>query len=162
MAKKISIYGILATLCLILGYVEHLVSLDFIAPGIKIGLANSVALLLLARGDIKGAFAVNITRILLSALLFAAPSTLIFSFSGGIASLIVMAILSKFHSFSTIGISVAGAAVHNIAQLICAFCLLGRGVLYYSPFLIIAALISGLITGFIAQIVLKKIKKISK
>ena len=90
MAKKISIYGILATLCLILGYVEHLVSLDFIAPGIKIGLANSVALLLLARGDIKGAFAVNITRILLSALLFAAPSTLIFSFSGGITSLIVM------------------------------------------------------------------------
>ncbi len=156
MAKKICLYGILSALCMVLGFVEHLVSLDFIAPGVKIGLANSLALLLIVFGDIKGAGFVNITRILLSALLFNAPSTLIFSLSGGIASLCVMALLSRSKSFGCIGLSVAGAFVHNTAQLICAFLLLGKGVLYYSPFLAASAILSGVITGFLASLISKR------
>lgn len=158
MAKKVCFYGILASLCMILGYLEHLVSLDFIAPGIKLGLANSVVLLLIARDDIKGAFLVNIVRILLSALLFSAPSTLIYSFSAGLVSTFIMAIAFKSQKFSIIGFSVAGATVHNITQLICAFLLLGVGVFYYFPLLLISAVISGVIIGLLAKTVLKKIR----
>ena len=67
MAKKIALYSILTSLALIFGYIESLFSLSFIAPGIKLGLANSVALILLCFKDFKGAVLVNITRILLSA-----------------------------------------------------------------------------------------------
>lgn len=158
MTKKICLYGIMSALCIVLGYVESLISFDFIAPGIKIGLSNSVALLLIARGDIKGAFAVNIVRILLSALLFSSPAVLIYSLSGGIASLAVMSLLSRITAFSVMGFSVAGAAVHNSAQLLCAFWLLGGGVLYYTPLLLFSAVLSGSFTGFLAKTIIKKMK----
>jgi len=158
MAKKVCLYGILAAVCMVIGYIEHFISFDFIAPGIKIGLANSVAIILIKQGRIKGAYAVNIVRILLSALLFSAPSTLIFSLSGGILSMTVMCILSRFNAFSIVGFSIAGAVTHNIAQLLCAALLLGNGVWYYLPFLLIAALLSGTLTGIFAKIVIKKIK----
>ena len=48
MAKRITLYGIFTCLALIFGYIESLFSLSFIAPGIKIGLANCLCLLLTA------------------------------------------------------------------------------------------------------------------
>ena len=158
MAKRVCFYGIFTSLCIVLGYLEHLVSLDFIAPGIKLGLANSVVLLLVARGDIKGAFLVNIARIILSALLFSAPSTLIYSLSAGVVATLVMALASKRGKLSIIGFSVAGATVHNITQFICAFLLLGAGVIYYLPLLLVSAVISGVIIGLLAKTVFEKIR----
>ncbi len=156
MAKKVTFYGIMAAVCIVLGYVETLLSFDFIAPGIKIGLSNSVALLLIAKKDVKGAFLVNIVRILLSALLFSAPSTLIYSLSGGIISIVVMSLVSKIDKLSIVGFSVLGAVSHNITQFTVALLLLGNGVWYYLPLLLIAAVISGTATGFIAGILIKK------
>ena len=161
MAKKTAIYGILTALCLVLSFVEHLISFDFIAPGIKIGLANSVALLLVYKGNVKGGFAVNITRILLSALLFSAPSTLLFSLSGGILSLVAVSCFAKISIFSVIGVSIIGAAVHNIAQLVCASLLLGGGVWYYTPILLISAVICGFATGLIAKLAFNKLNFIN-
>ncbi len=158
MAKKISLYGILSALCLALGFLEHLIPFDFIAPGIKLGLANSVALLLVAKGDIKGGFLVNTVRILLSALLFSAPSTLIFSLSGGILSLASMVLFKRMQYISLVGLSVISAAVHNLTQLFVAVFLIGEGVLYYLPVLLISACATGALTGFIAGLIFKRYK----
>lgn len=158
MAKKISFYGIFTALCMVLGYIEHLIPLSFIAPGIKLGLSNSVVLLLLIKKDIKGAFLINIARILLSVLLFAAPSTLIFSLSAGIVSTTVMVVLSRFKGIGVMGFSIIGAVVHNLTQLVCAVIILGIGVLYYLPFLLISALLSGALVGIIAKTLTEKIR----
>lgn len=158
MAKKVSFYGILVALCLVLGYIEHLLPMDFIAPGIKLGLANTLTLLLVAKGDIKGAFAVNIVRILLSGLLFASPSVLIYSLTAGLLSLTVMSLLSKLKQIGIIGFSVAGAVIHNITQLAVAFFMVGAGVLYYLPFLLISAVVCGIVTAEVAKILLKNLK----
>ncbi|MBQ3816942.1 MAG: Gx transporter family protein [Clostridia bacterium] len=162
MAKRISKYGLLACLCLIFGYIESFVPLAAGVPGIKLGLANSVALILIARGDIKGAFAVNITRILLSAFLFGSPFSLIFSLSGALGSMAVMVLLFKLKKFSVIGLSAAGGALHNIFQLLAALFIIGKEVLYYLPLLIVAGGISGTITGWVAFLILKKMKTIGK
>lgn len=158
MAKKVCLYGILSAVCLVLGFLEHLVGLDFIAPGVKLGLSNSVALVLIAFGDIKGAFLVNIVRILLSGLLFSSPFTLIYSLSGGIASLVIMSVFSKFNFLSLYGISILGAVVHNLAQLICAFLFLGVGVWYYSPILLVSAVVCGMLTAFVSKLIYNNIK----
>ena len=158
MAKKISFYGIFTALCMVLGYIEHLIPLSFIAPGIKLGLSNSVVLLLLIKKDVKGAFLINIARILLSVLLFAAPSTLIFSLSAGIVSTTVMVVLSRFKGIGVMGFSIIGAVVHNLTQLVCAVIILGIGVLYYLPFLLISALLSGALVGIIAKTLTEKIR----
>ena len=158
MAKKIALYGILTSLALIFGYIESLFSLSFIAPGIKLGLANSVALILLCFKDFKGAVLVNITRILLSALLFSSPFSLVFSLTAGILSVVIMRLLSGIKGVSVIGFSISGAAVHNLVQLTVASLLFGRAVWYYLPFLLVSALLSGGIIGILSSIIFKKIK----
>ena len=158
MAKKIALYGILTSLALIFGYIESLFSLSFIAPGVKLGLANSVALLLLCFNDFKGALLVNITRILLSALLFSSPFSLVFSLTSGVLSVVIMRLMSGIKGVSAVGFSIAGAAVHNLVQLTVAALLFGRAVLYYMPFLLVSALLSGGIIGILSSIIFKKIK----
>ena len=73
--KRLTLYAMLVAVCLIVGYLESIlsISLTAIAPGIKIGLSNAVVLTLICTGDIKGAWAINIARICLSALLFGSP-----------------------------------------------------------------------------------------
>ena len=159
MAKKICLYGILSAVCIVLSYVEHLVSFDFIAPGVKLGLSNSVALMLIVFGDSKGAFAVNIVRVLLSGLLFTSPMALLFSMSGAVTSLIVMWAFSKIKSVGFYGISVMGATVHNITQLVCAWILLGAGVWYYSPILLISGTVCGILTATVSKLVYSKLNK---
>ena len=158
MAKKIALYGILTSLALIFGYIESLFPLSFIAPGVKLGLANSVALILLCYGDFRGAILVNITRILLSALLFSSPFSLIFSLTAGILSVVIMRLLSGIKGVSVVGFSISGAAVHNLVQLTVASLLFGRAVWYYLPFLLVSALLSGGIIGILSSIIFKKIK----
>lgn len=158
MAKKVALYGILTGLAMIFGYIESFVSLSFIAPGIKLGLANSVALLLLCFKDFKGALAVNITRILLSAMLFSSPFSLVFSLTAGVLSVVIMRILSGVKGVSAIGFSIAGAAVHNVTQLTVAALLFGRAVWYYLPFLLAFAMIGGGLIGTLSLIIFKKVK----
>ena len=158
MAKKIALYGILTGLALIFGFIESLFSLSFIAPGVKLGLANSVALLLLCFKDFKGALLVNITRVLLSALLFSSPFSLVFSLTAGLVSVVIMRVLSGLKGVSAVGFSIIGAAVHNLVQLTVAAVLFGRAVWYYLPFLLISALLSGGLIGILSSIIFKKIK----
>ncbi|MBO5211159.1 MAG: Gx transporter family protein [Clostridia bacterium] len=158
MSKKVALYSILASVCLVFSYVETLLPLTFIAPGVKIGLANGVALLLILKNDIKGAFLVNIIRILLLNLLFVSPFALLFSLSAGMISTLVMWLISKTKFFGTVGFSILGALTHNLVQTAVALIVLGKGVLYYLPFLIFSAIISGGFIGFLAKILDKKIK----
>ena len=160
--KKLCFYSLLTASAIIFGYVESLLPLSFIAPGIKPGLSNSVALICLMNKDLKGAFSVNITRILLSALLFGSPFSLLFSACAGVVSLLVSALLSRSDGFTVMGISIAGAVVHNITQTVVAFFILGAGVFYYLPVLIISGIISGGVVALIAFAVFKRVKIIPK
>ena len=157
MSKKVTLYGVLAAVGLVFSYVETLLPLSFIAPGVKIGLANGVALLLILKKDIKGAFLVNIIRILLLNLLFVHPFALIYSLSAGVISILIMWLVAKTEIFSAIGFSIIGALTHNLVQFAVALILLGGGVWFYLPVLIFSAIISGGIIGFLSKILDKKI-----
>lgn len=158
--RRLTLYALLVSLCLIIGYLESLLSISLIAvaPGVKIGLSNAIALTLICRGDIKGAWAVNITRICLSALLFGSPISFLFSLAGGVASTLTACVLSKSKSVSEIGISIAGGAVHNIFQCIAATVFVGVGVVYYLPALLGLGAICGGLCGALVKLVLNKVK----
>ena len=78
--------------------------------------------------------------------------------SGGIISFIVMCLFSKLKSVGFVGISIVGALAHNLTQLMCAFLILGGGIFYYLPILLLSALVGGFVTGTAAQTVFKKLK----
>ena len=67
---KIAFLGMFVTLALIASYVESLVPFYFGAPGIKLGLANLITVVILYRSGWKDAFVVSVLRILLSGFLF--------------------------------------------------------------------------------------------
>ncbi len=155
--KRLTIYALITAVCLIVGYLEGLlaISLTAIAPGVKLGLSNAVALALICAGDIKGAWAVNVTRICLAALLFGSPISFLLSLAGGVASTAVSCLLSRSKNISAIGISIAGGVIHNAFQLVAAMFIVGFGVIYYLPILIGLGAVCGAFCGVLAQMVLK-------
>ncbi len=158
--KRLTLYALLTATCLIIGYLESLLSITLIAiaPGVKLGLSNAVVLTLICTGDIKGAYAVNITRICLSALLFGSPISFVLSLSGGITSTFIACVLSRSKGLSEIGISIASAVTHNIFQLVAAIFIVGFGVLYYLPALIVLGAVCGVFCGFLAHLILQRSK----
>lgn len=135
---------------MIFSYVETLLPLNLIFPGFKLGLANTVTLLLLRRFGFRDAILVNIARILLSSLLFGNAMSLIFSLAGGVIALILEWIMLKFSVFGILGVSSAGGAIHNLAQTVAAALILSTaGIMKLSPFLLILGGITGILCGIV-------------
>ena len=158
-AKKVCVYGLSAAVCLVLGFLESLIPPVISVPGIKLGLANSASLILIASGDVKGALAVIFTRILLSALIFTAPFSLVFSLSGAAGSFVVMLLLSKTHKFGITGLSIAGGTAHNICQTAAAAAVLGKSVWYQLPVLLAGGAVSGAAVGLLTAFIFKRFYK---
>ena len=157
-AARLTRYALFCAICLIVGYIESLLPLSFIAPGVKIGFSNAVALSLLLSGDTKGAFAVNVARILLSALLFGSPFSLVFSLAGGVASLFAALMFKRVKAMSEIGVSMVSGSVHNLVQLTVASFVTGKGVIYYLPVLLISGALTGAFVGYLTRLLVKKLK----
>ena len=158
-AKTVSVYGMLTAAALLFGYVEHLLPLSFIAPGMKLGMANLVFLYLLFRQRFGMAIFINVVRILLSALLFATPFSLVFSLTAGLCSMLMMWLASRWHRFGVVGISVIGGVTHNLAQLVVAHLVVGAGVWFYLPYLLIAGTIAGGLIGLVCWLLLEKTER---
>ncbi len=158
-AQKTAYFGAMLGLAIICGYVEMLIPFDFGIPGIKLGLANIVALVLLYKNGFFAALAVNVARVLLVGILFGNAISIVYALSGGVLSLIVMYLIKKAPIFSIVGVSVAGATAHNIGQLSAALIVIGlRAVIFYLPFLLIAAVITGFLVGLGAFYIIKSVK----
>ena len=164
-ARKISQIGILTSLAVVLAILEQYIPIHFILPlpGIKLGIANVVTLTVLKRIDLKCALLVLLLRCSVVALLFGTPVSFAMSLSGGLLSLIVMYFLLKNNKlFSIFGVSVAGAAGHNIGQVICAiFILRSVYVVAYLPILLLSSFLTGTLIGILAAGCLKSLKKFS-
>ena len=158
-AKKVSLYGFFTAAALLFGYVEYLVLLNFIAPGIKLGISNGIVLFLIIKRQYKSALIINVARILLSGFLFATPFSLLFSLTAGIISTGVMILLNNFNKIGFVGLSAVGGVVHNIIQICVAYFTVGKGVVFYLPFLILAGALAGIAVGFLVWIISSKISK---
>ena len=77
---------------------------------------------------------------------------------GAALSLSVMILLKKFTKLSTVGVSIAGAVMHNVGQIIVAIIVLENGlIIYYLPYLIISGVVTGILIGILGAILYKKI-----
>ena len=93
-------------------------------------------------------------------MLFANVMALMYSLAGGILSLLVMIILRRLNSLSTVGVSVAGGVFHNIGQILMAMLLLETAELgYYLVVLIVTGTISGILIGLCGAALIKRAPK---
>ena len=156
--RRVALTGLMASLALIFSYVEVLFPFNAGIPGVKLGLANLVPLIILYRLDARYAFAANLIRVILAGLLFSGVFGMIYSLAGGILSIIVMYLLYRTNKFSMVGVSMAGGVCHNLGQLMTAVVLLqNTGILSYFPVLLFSGLISGILIGILAYIIEKRL-----
>ena len=130
-------------------------------PGIKLGLPNIAVIILMYIKDYKTAFILNILRVIIMGLLFTGMWGMVYGLSGALLSFVIMAGLKKSKQFGTVGISAAGGVFHNLGQ-ICTAALLVNNIklFYYFPVLIISGVITGIIIGYLAGIIINRLNKI--
>ena len=161
MKNKVAVFGVFTSLALILSYVELLIPINFGIPGMKLGLANLLVVILLYKGCPRDALLLSIIRILLSGLIFGNMFSIFYSLGGGLLSLAVMVFLKKTGQFTVAGISIGGGASHNVGQLLVAmFVVQTYQVGYYLPVLLIAGVITGAVIGILSAEVLKRTQSI--
>lgn len=157
---RLTYMGLAIALALIFSYIETLITILPTIPGIKLGLSNGVVLIMFFLEGPKEAGIIAIMKTILSAFLFSGFATLLYGLSGVLCAFAAMWITWHFH-WSIIGISITGALAHNTGQILIAVLVLQNAhVFVYYPILIIAGLIVGTITGFIAKMLLKYLKAI--
>ncbi len=161
--RQLALCAVLTALALGLSYMEGLfpVSLLIPLPGIKLGLANIVTVYALYELGVWPALAILTARCLLGSVFAGNASALIFSLMGGVLAMLVMIVLSRLRRLSIFGVSIGGAAAHNIGQIGAAIITLGSTApVGYLPVLLVVALFTGALTGFVVSLLFRAMKNV--
>ena len=157
-ARSIALCAVLTALALGLSTLENLfpVTLFIPLPGVKLGLANIVTVFALYQLGAAPALCILVARCLLGSLFAGNASALLFSLLGGVLAMLVMMALTRLRGLSVYGVSIGGAAAHNIGQMAAACITLGSTmVLGYLPFLLAVSLVTGTLTGFVTALLMR-------
>ncbi len=117
-AARIAYLGMFIAAAMVLSYLESLIPVNIAVPGVKLGLANLAAIVVMYRMSAGDAWIVSMVRIFLSSLLFGNMMVMVYSLAGAVLSLIVMTICKKFDLFGVTGVSITGAVSHNAGQVL--------------------------------------------
>lgn len=162
--KNIAFYGMMIALALVFSYLESFIPVNALIPipGVKLGFANIVVVFALYSLKPWDALIIGILRVLLSGLLFGNPMTIAYSLAGCVLSWLIM-VITKKTNLSIIGVSMLGGIFHNIGQLIVAVVLTSTvRIAYYLPVLLISGMVTGLLMGVAAKLVVDRVSKIKK
>ena len=158
--KKVATLGLCIALSMVLSFIEHQIPPLVAVPGVKVGLPNLVMVFMLYKIGWKETAIVSIVRVVLVSMIFGSVVSMAYGLVGATLSLIGMVLLKKTKLFSTIAVSVAGGVLHNIGQIAVACVVMGTAqIVYYLPVLLISGTIAGVVIGFVAGLLVKKLDK---
>ena len=156
--QKIALLGVLLATTIVIAIAESFIP-SFTIPGIKLGFANIVILVTLYELGVKEAIFINLVRVLVVSLVRGTFLSMGFfmSLTGAVLSLGVMILFCLLiKKFSIIGVSVIGSIFHVSGQILIAMIYMGSVyVVYYLPIIGLAAVITGILVGFIARAIIK-------
>ena len=148
--KRMTLCAMLISTALVLSYLERFIPLQMVVPlpGVKLGLANIASLLALYMLGAKSAYMILALRCVLGSMFGGSVTGLVFSLTGGTLSMLAMAGAKKLPFLSVYGVSILGAAAHNIGQILASMALMQSiHIGAYLPYLLIVALATGFATG---------------
>ena len=142
--KKSVILAFLVAAGIVLQLLESFVGVFMIVPGYKIGLANIAGLFALYMYDEKSLIYVSILRIFLSCLMQGTLFAIIFAY--------------KLKIFSIYGVSVLGAAFHNVGQVIAITWIYQQYFMQlFLPILLALSIVSGILIAVVCKKVLNRL-----
>ena len=158
--KRVAFLGMCIALSMILSYFESLIPPLVAVPGIKVGLPNLVMVFMLYKIGWKETAIVSILRVILVGILFGTPLSMIYSLAGATLSLIGVILLKKTNLFAPVTVSVVGGILHNVGQIVTACIVMSTSqIAYYLPVLLISGTVAGIIIGYVAALILKRLEK---
>ena len=156
--QKMALLGVLTAAAIVIAILESFIPSVGI-PGVKLGLANIVILIILYELGIVEAIIVNLLRVLVVGLVRGTFLSMGFlmSVTGAVFSLTIMIIFYLLiKKFSIIGVSVIGSIFHVSGQILIAMLYLGTAyIVLYLPIVAISAIITGVFVGVVAQLIIK-------
>lgn len=159
MEKRVARYALLVALAMVLSWLESMVPLPGLMPGMKVGLANLVVVFALYRMSLRDAAGISLVRVVLVSFTFGNAYSFAYSLAGALLSLTVMAGLKKWDRFSIVGVSIAGGVCHNLAQLLVAMAVMGTAKLgWYLPALLVSGTAAGVAIGAAGGLVVERVK----
>ncbi len=161
--NALTLTSVLLAVALTLSYMERFFPLQLLIPlpGVKIGLANIVSLVALYLLGARYAFSILVVRCVLIAVFAGSVTSLMFSLFGGVLAMIVMMVCMRIPVFSVYGVSILGAAAHNIGQIAASMILMNS--IYigaYLMYLLMISLFTGFLTGLLSSGVIRALDKI--
>ena len=155
---KIALLGVLTAGTIVIAILESFIPSIGI-PGVKLGLANIMILVILYELGIIEAIIVNLTRVLVVGLIRGTFLSMgfVMSLTGAMLSLAVMILFYLLiKKFSIVGVSVIGSVFHVTGQILVAMLYLGTSyVVFYLPIIAISAIITGVLVGFTAKMIIQ-------
>ena len=157
--KQIARYALLIALAMVLSWLESMVPVSTVVPGMKLGLTNLVVIFAMYRMSVRDAAVISLIRVVLVSMTFGNAYSFAYSLAGAVLSMIIMVLLQKTGKFSMLGVSVAGGVCHNIGQVMVAMVVLETvGLVWYLPALLISGTVAGICIGTVGAIVTKRIR----
>lgn len=161
--KRITFTALMTAISVVLSFVESLLpTAYFMPPGSKLGLSNIPVMFSASKLSIGETLLIVVAK---SVFVFITRGFTAFcmSLTGGILSALCMVLLLKKKTgFGYAGIGVLSAICHNIGQLSVSFFLVqSSAIIGYAPVMLIASVVTGLLTGTILRLIMPYFTKLT-
>lgn len=159
--KKMVYLALLSAIAIVLHMIEGSIPLP-LPPGVKLGLANIISMVVIEMYGAKEMFIVNFFRVMIGSLLSGTFlwNPFYMSCGGVLLSSIVLAVIKRWTTLPIVSCSIIAAVFHNIGQIIVISLIISSMAVAPYIFVMLASSIpTGIFVGFVAIEILKRLKK---
>ena len=163
LTRKIVRMALFLAIGIVLNIVESVVILPYMMPGVRLGLANTMGLVVLYFYSPKDYLILGVLRIFLVGLLYSGIGSVAFliSLSGWFLSSMITLLVYSFKKASIFGLSVTSAMFHGVGQIVMVMIIYSMpSMINYLPILLVTGVICGSLTAFLGSLVLSRMDKI--
>lgn len=149
--------SVISALASIIGIIDKMISMGIFSfiPGIKIGLANVIIIVVMYTKGFNSTLIVVSLKIFIVSFLFGGITTYLIGGTSSILSFLSMYIIKKIskNKLSIITISLIGGMTHIVNQLLMISLLynIGKEILYYGIIIMIISFITSILVGVCAK-----------
>jgi heptaprenyl diphosphate synthase len=161
--KKIVRLSLFLALGVVLNIIESMLPVLIPVPGVKLGIANTIGLIVLYYYGPKEYTLIGFLRVILVALLRTGIGSISFilSLSGWLLSTIFVLLIHLIKKVSIFGLSMSSAVMHGVGQIIMVIFIYSLPeMINYLPILIVSGIISGNVLALLCSELLKKLDRV--
>ena len=163
--KKIVRLSLFLALGVVLNIIESMLPVLIPVPGVKLGIANTIGLIVLYYYGPKEYTLIGFLRVILVALLRTGIGSISFilSLSGWLLSTIFVLLIHLIKKVSIFGLSMSSAVMLGVGQIIMVIFIYSLPeMINYLPILIVSGIISGNVLALLCSELLKKLDKVMR